>query len=55
MRNTATKSAQEVRQQTTASPATTQQNQQQQKPKDAFDEINEKPNTSKAYLKRAGK
>ena len=53
MRRTATKSAQEVRMQTTVAPV--QPKRQQQKPKDELDEINEKPNKSKAYIKREGK
>ena len=55
MRRTATKSSQEVKKQQPAAPAAARPAQQQQQPKDILDEISEKPNTSKAYLKREGK
>lgn len=54
MRRTATKSSQEVKKLQPAAPAA-RPAQQQQQPKDILDEISEKPNTSKAYLKREGK
>ena len=54
MRRTATKSSQEVKKQVPAAPAARPEPKQQQ-PKDILDEISEKPNTSKAYLKREGR